>query len=167
MRQRRWLELIKDYDCDILYYPGKANVVADVLSRKESPLPIQVKSMKMVVTPCFLDMIRDSQIKSLGAEDLEKERVKGVTDKLEENSTGLKTRFGRIWIPRFCKVKTALLDEAHKSRYSIHPRATKMYRDLKTNYWWPGMKRDIVNVGSCSDPKESIRRVLSKTRGGN
>ncbi|XP_021975263.1 uncharacterized protein LOC110870386 [Helianthus annuus] len=150
MRQRRWLELIKDYDCDILYHPGKANVVADALSRKEYPSPLRVKSMKMVVTPRLLETIRESQRKSLGAEDLRKERLKGVIDKLEENSTGLKTRFGRIWIPRFCEVKAALLDEAHKSRYSVHPGATKMYRDLKTNYWWPGMKRDIVKyVAKC------------------
>ncbi|KAF5799614.1 putative nucleotidyltransferase, Ribonuclease H [Helianthus annuus] len=62
----------------------------------------------------------------------------------------VKMRFGRIWIPRFCEVKTVLLEEAHKSRYSVHPGATKMYRDLKANYWWPGMKRDIVKyVAKC------------------
>ncbi|XP_021991419.2 uncharacterized protein LOC110888187 [Helianthus annuus] len=166
MRQRRWLELIKDYDCDILYHPGKANVVADALSRKEYPSPIRVKSMKMVVTPRLLEAIRESQIKSLGAEDLKRERLKGVIDDLEENSTGLKTRFGRIWIPRFCEVKAALLDEAHKSRYSVHPGATKMYRDLKANYWWPGMKRDIVKYVAkcltCSQVKAEHQKPYGK-----
>ncbi|XP_035845155.1 uncharacterized protein LOC118491458 [Helianthus annuus] len=148
--ERRWLELIKDYDCDILYHPGKANEVADALSRKGTPPPIRVKSMKMIVTPQLLEMIRDSQRKSLAAEDSKKERLKGVADKLEESPTGLKMRFGRVWIPRFCEVKTAILEEAHKSRYSVHPGATKMYRDLKANYWWPGMKRDIVKyVAKC------------------
>ncbi|XP_022027933.1 uncharacterized protein LOC110929116 [Helianthus annuus] len=93
----------------------------------------------------FMDLMNRLEV-----EDLKKERLKGVVDKLEENSTGLKTRFSRIWIPRFCEVKTALLEEAHKSRYSVHPGATKMYRDLKANYWWPGMKRDIVKyVAKC------------------
>ncbi|KAJ0932532.1 putative nucleotidyltransferase, Ribonuclease H [Helianthus annuus] len=168
MRQRRWLELIKDYDCDILYHPGKANVVADALSRKEYPSPLRVKSMKMVVTPRLLETIRESQRKSLGAEDLRKERLKGVIDKLEENSTGLKMRFGRIWIPRFCEVKAALLDEAHKSRYSVHPGATKMYRDLKTNYWWPGMKRDIVKYVTkcltCSQVKAEHQKPYGESQ---
>ncbi|KAK1432277.1 hypothetical protein QVD17_09172 [Tagetes erecta] len=150
MRQRRWLELIKDYECDILYHPGKANVVADALSRKEYPPPIQIKSMRIVVTPHILDDIREAQVKSLAAQDPRKERMKGIVDKLEENENKIKMRFGRIWIPRFCEVKTLLLDEAHKSRYSVHPGATKMYRDLKRNYWWPGMKRDIAKyVAKC------------------
>ncbi|XP_035842153.1 uncharacterized protein LOC118488855 [Helianthus annuus] len=166
MRQRRWLELIKDYDCDILYYPGKANVVADALSRKDYLSPLRVKSKKMIVTPRLLETIRESQIKSLAVEDLRRERLKGVIDKLEENSTGLKTRFGRIWIPRFCEVKATLLDDAHKSRYSVHPGATKMYRDLKTGYWWPGMKRDIVKYVAkcltCSQVKAEHQKPYGK-----
>ncbi|XP_021984855.1 uncharacterized protein LOC110880686 [Helianthus annuus] len=82
----------------VLVDPSKidaANVVADALSRKEYPPPIQVKSMKMIVTPRLIDMIRNSQIKALGAEDLKKERLKSVVDKLEENSTGFKIELVR------------------------------------------------------------------------
>ncbi|GKC52066.1 putative reverse transcriptase domain-containing protein, partial [Tanacetum coccineum] len=41
-------------------------------------------------------------------------------------------------------VRTVIMDEAHKSRYSVHPGADKMYYDLRDMYWWPGMKRDIA-----------------------
>jgi hypothetical protein len=51
MRQRRWLELIKDYDCEILYHPGKENVVVDALSRKERKKPIRVKACQIIMTP--------------------------------------------------------------------------------------------------------------------
>ncbi|GJZ49549.1 putative reverse transcriptase domain-containing protein [Tanacetum coccineum] len=63
---------------------------------------------------------------------------------------GIKTHQGRIYIPFQSNVKELLLEEAHKSKYSIHPGATKMYLDLKKNYWWPGMKRDCVKcVEKC------------------
>ena len=69
---------------------------------------------------------------------------------MEEDNRGLKTRWGRVWIPLTCPLKTVLLEEAHTLKYSINPRATKMYRDLRVNYWWSGMKRDIANyVKKC------------------
>ncbi|KAD2393085.1 hypothetical protein E3N88_40062 [Mikania micrantha] len=130
MRQRRWLELLKDYDCEILYHPGKANVVADALSRKEEYEPIKTEALK--------------------EENWKRDRIKGQAHNLDEDSRGLKTRWGRVWIPPTCPFKSALLEEAHKSKYSIHPGATKMYRDLRVNYWWPGMKRDVVkHVSKC------------------
>ncbi|GJS83560.1 putative reverse transcriptase domain-containing protein, partial [Tanacetum coccineum] len=112
MRQRRWLDLVKDYDCEILYHLGKANVVADALSRKTRHNTLTFKSLQMVVTPDFFEYIKA--------------------------------------IPNNKELKKLLLDEAYKSKYSIHPGATKMYYDLKTDYWWPGMKRDIVKyVEQC------------------
>ncbi|KAD7479542.1 hypothetical protein E3N88_02678 [Mikania micrantha] len=61
MRQRRWIELLKDYDCEILYHPGKANVVADALSRKEEHEPIRVTAMKIVISSDLVDQIKEAQ----------------------------------------------------------------------------------------------------------
>ena len=69
MRQRRWLELLKDYDCEILYHPGKANVVADALSRKYDHSPIVVKAMKMTVTSELIDKIKEAETKALKEEN--------------------------------------------------------------------------------------------------
>ncbi|KAJ9566564.1 hypothetical protein OSB04_002530 [Centaurea solstitialis] len=136
MRQRRWLEVIKDYDCEILYHPGKANVVADALSRKGSILLLRVPCMRMTVTTSLIELIRQSQVEAV--------------DQLIANSQGLLTRYGRVWVPISCEARQTLLDEAHKSKFSIHPGATKMYRDLRTDYWWPGMKRDVARyVEKC------------------
>ncbi|GKD37540.1 putative reverse transcriptase domain-containing protein [Tanacetum coccineum] len=56
----------------------------------------------------------------------------------------------RIWVPLVGGVRRIIMDEAHKSRYSVHPGADKMYYDLRDMYWWPGMKRDIAtNANEC------------------
>ncbi|KAD3067679.1 hypothetical protein E3N88_35559 [Mikania micrantha] len=150
MRQRRWLELLKDYDCEILYHPGKTNVVADALSRKEECEPIKVKVMKLVITSGLIEQIKEAQKEALKEENWKRDRIKGQAYNLDEDNRGLKTRWGRMWIPPTCPLKSTLLEEAHKSKYSIHPGATKMYRDLRVNYWWPGMKRDVVkHVEKC------------------
>ncbi|XP_076944842.1 uncharacterized protein LOC143615649 [Bidens hawaiensis] len=77
-------------------------------------------------------------------EELEKRTREGLVKDIVDGKNGMKYRFGRIWVLNTCGVEDLLLDEAHKSRYSVHPGATKMYRDLKQNYWWPEMKRDVA-----------------------
>ncbi|KAD4385098.1 hypothetical protein E3N88_25266 [Mikania micrantha] len=76
LRQRRWLELIKDYDCEILYHPGKANVVADALSRMECS-PIKVKAMKIVVSSDIVKQIKEAQVEALKEENWKRDRIKG------------------------------------------------------------------------------------------
>ncbi|KAD7478308.1 hypothetical protein E3N88_01444 [Mikania micrantha] len=85
MRQRRWLELLKDYDCEILYHPGKANVVADDLSRKTEHPAIRVKSYSLVITPDFLNELKDAQKEGLKEDNVEFERIFGLVKNLEEN----------------------------------------------------------------------------------
>ncbi|GJS71447.1 putative reverse transcriptase domain-containing protein [Tanacetum coccineum] len=110
MRQRRWIELFSGYECEIRYHPGKANVVADALSRKEWVKPRRVRAMAMTIQSGVKEMILAAQR----------------------------------------DVRMIILNEAHKSKYSVHPRADKMYHDLRDMYWWLGMKRDIaINVSKC------------------
>ncbi|GJV81071.1 putative reverse transcriptase domain-containing protein [Tanacetum coccineum] len=150
MRQRRWLDLVKDYDCEILYYPDKANVVAEALSRKARHDSLLVKSLQMAITPDFYEHIKTVQHEAWENRDVNSERLVGQVHNLVVDSRGLRTRFSRIWIPNNKELKKLLLDEAHKSKYSIHPGATKMYYNLKPDYWWPGIKRDIVKyVEQC------------------
>ncbi|KAJ9556252.1 LOW QUALITY PROTEIN: hypothetical protein OSB04_010866 [Centaurea solstitialis] len=141
MRQRRWLDVVKDYDCEILYHPGKANVVADALSRKTHHVLLRVPLMRLTVTTSLFDLIRHRR--NQGREPKEG-TDQGQLPQLVTDSRGLLTRFGRVWVPVTGEARQTLLDEAHKSKFSIHPGATKMYRDLKTDYWWPGMKRDVA-----------------------
>ncbi|KAJ9567489.1 hypothetical protein OSB04_003455 [Centaurea solstitialis] len=144
MRQRRWLDVVKDYDCEILYHPGKANVVADALSRKTEHAPLRISHLKMAVTTSFVDLVLRAQEEASREENQNGERIRGQMAALVRDSRGLLTRYGRVWVPRAGTARQTLLEEAHKSRFSIHPGATKMYRDLRTGYWWPGMKRDVA-----------------------
>ena len=77
MRQRRWLDVLKDYDCEILYHPGKANVVADALSRKVSAAPIRYLCLRMTVITPLLERIREAQVEGLKEERQKCERIVG------------------------------------------------------------------------------------------
>ncbi|KAJ9561422.1 hypothetical protein OSB04_006582 [Centaurea solstitialis] len=150
MRQRRWLELLKDYDCDLLYHPGKANVVADALSRKNHGESVGVTLNWISVVSSLMEKIKASQTEALREENLKDEVMVKQKELLTEDTLGLKLVQGRIWVPKIGGNRELLLEEAHKSKYSIHLGSTKMYRDLKTDYWWPVMKLDVASyVEKC------------------
>ncbi|GJU71720.1 putative reverse transcriptase domain-containing protein [Tanacetum coccineum] len=133
MRQRRWLELLSDYDCELRYHPGKANVVADALSRKNRPKPLRVEARKE---------------ENYGAEDLQ-----GMIKKLEPRADGTMCLKNRSWIPCFGDLRALIMHESHKSKYSIHPGSDKMYQDLKKLYWWPNMKAEIATYVTTYHPE--------------
>ncbi|GJU85569.1 putative reverse transcriptase domain-containing protein [Tanacetum coccineum] len=156
MRQRRWLELLSDYDCDIRYHPGKANVVADALSRKERSKPLRVRALVMTIGLNLPKQILEAQTEALKPENLTAEDVGGMLrqdltkERLKPRADGTLCLNNRSWLPCYGDLRTLVMHESHKSKYSIHPGSDKMYQDLKQLYWWPNMKANIATyVSKC------------------
>ncbi|GJT60037.1 putative reverse transcriptase domain-containing protein [Tanacetum coccineum] len=150
MRQRRWLELLADYDCEIRYHPGKANVVADALSRKERIKPLRVRSLIMTLHPKFPSQILQAQNEALKEENLKAENLRGMNKAFEIRPDGTRCIKNRSWLPLFGNLRDLIMHESHKSKYSIHPGSDKMYQDLKKLYWWPNIKAIIPEyVSKC------------------
>ena len=179
MRQRRWLELVKDYDCDILYHPGKANRVADALSRRSVGTLMSIealpKALQKEISNYQLEIITgrlDSltlhsdlldKIKAHQGEDssLRKARLADQDGKdFTTSADGIIHFKRRIWVPKVKDLKEQILKEAHQTPYSVHPGATKMYKDLKETYWWPNMKNDVAEfVSTCL----TVRKLRQST----
>ncbi|KAG8499252.1 hypothetical protein CXB51_005763 [Gossypium anomalum] len=161
LRQRRWLELLKDYELVIDYHLGKANVVADALSRKllfafrvmNTQLKMSDDSSILAeirARPMFLQEISEAQKND---QDLLAKRRQCEAD------TGSNFRIGsdgslmfknQICVPKNDELIQKILHEAHNGCLAVHPGSTKMYNDLKKMYWWSGMKRDISEfVSKC------------------
>ncbi|GJY16193.1 putative reverse transcriptase domain-containing protein [Tanacetum coccineum] len=150
MRQRRWLELLADYDCEIRYHPGKANVVADALSRKERIKPLRVRSLVMTIHPKLPSQILKAQTEALKEENIKAENLRGMDKSFEIRPDGTRCIKNRSWLPLFGNLRDLIMHESHKSKYSIHPGSDKMYQDLKKLYWWPNIKAIIAEyVGKC------------------
>ena len=142
MRQRRWVELLNDYECEIRYHPGKANVVADALSRKSHLSSTVLHSIQLRTD--LESQIRAAQSMSIAEGNLYNKMSCGAEKFLELKPNGIYYYVNRVWIPDRNGLRQLLMNEAHKSRYSIHPGADKMYQDMLYTYWWPGMKKDIA-----------------------
>ncbi|GJV10721.1 putative reverse transcriptase domain-containing protein [Tanacetum coccineum] len=83
MRQRRWLKLLADYDCEIRYHPRKANIVADALSRKERIKPLRVRSLVMTLHPKLPSQILEAQTEAIKEENIEAENLRGMDKAFE------------------------------------------------------------------------------------
>ncbi|GKE28774.1 putative reverse transcriptase domain-containing protein [Tanacetum coccineum] len=151
MRQRRWIELLSDYDCEIRYHPGKANVVADALSRKEREKPLRVRSLMLTDHKDLMQQILNAQVESLKEGNVKKENLGRMQKQIFEICTnGIRYFDKRIWLPLHGGLRDLIMHESYKSKYSIHPGSDKMYQDLKKLYWWPNMKAEIATyVSKC------------------
>ncbi|GJV08671.1 putative reverse transcriptase domain-containing protein [Tanacetum coccineum] len=150
MRQRRWLELLADYDCEIRYHPGKANVVADALSRKERIKPLEVRALVITLHPKLPSQIREAQTRAIKEENIEAENLRGMNKAFEVRPDETRCIKNQSWLPFFGGLRDLIMHESHKSKYSIHLGSDKMYQDLKKLYWLPNMKEIITEyVGKC------------------
>jgi hypothetical protein len=172
LRQRRWLEFIKDYDLEIHYHPGKANLVADALSRKEhvysaivAQLPDKIvedfrrlnlgivahtEGVIIDVEPTLEQEIRKGQLDDAKIKEIKDLITEGRVPEFTEDEQGTVWFKDRMCVPDIESLRETILKEAHDSDYSIHPGSTKMYQDLKRKYWWYGLKRDVAaHVAMC------------------
>ncbi|GJT45362.1 putative reverse transcriptase domain-containing protein, partial [Tanacetum coccineum] len=150
MRQRRRLELLSDYDCEICYHPGKANVVADALSWKERIKPLRVRALVMTIGLNLPKKILNAQAEERKEENYITEDLHGMINKLEPRDDGTLCLNNRSWISCFGDLRALIMHESHKSKYSVHLGSDKMYQDLKKLYWWPNMKAEIaIYVSKC------------------
>ncbi|GKD06060.1 putative reverse transcriptase domain-containing protein [Tanacetum coccineum] len=134
MRQRRWIELFSDYECEIRYHPGKANVVADALSRKERVKPRRVRAMAMTIQSGMKVLILAAQKEAFEQENLPSERLNGLEQQMEKRDDGSLYFLDRIWVPLVGDVRITIMDEAHASRYLVHSGADKTYYDFRDMY---------------------------------
>ncbi|GJU65994.1 hypothetical protein Tco_0743613 [Tanacetum coccineum] len=114
------VRIANDYDYEIRYHPGKVNVVADALSRKERIKPLWVRALVMTI-----------------GLDLPKQILEAQTEVRKPEKP-------RSWLPCYGDLRTLIMHESHKSKYSVHLGSDKMYQDMKKLYWWPNMKADIA-----------------------
>jgi ribonuclease HI len=187
MIQHRWLELIKDYDLEIHYHPGKANLVADALSRKghanmalafqlpeelikefeklNLEMVAQTEGVTLEVESALEQEIRKGQLEDIEIKEIRETMEKGKAIDFTEDNQGTIWFSNMICVPDVGDLRKTILREAHDSAYSIHPGSTKMYQDVKQRYWWYGMKRDVAAHVALSDTCHRVKAEHQRPAG--
>ncbi|KAL2252851.1 UNVERIFIED_CONTAM: Transposon Tf2-11 polyprotein [Sesamum indicum] len=153
LRQRRWMELLKDYDCTIDYHPGKTNIVADALSGKmvDQLVGMICYNMEYLTALRAMDVHFSIGGDILLARDPYLQRMKAKVQKaksdqfiIQEDGTLFNGK--SICMPSVEELRMEIMHEVHYAPYAMHPGSTKIYRDLRPYYWWPTMKKNCGRV---------------------
>jgi hypothetical protein len=136
LRHRRSLKIIKDYDLGINYHPGV---------------------MEMEVGSTILQDIRKGQLEDEKIQEIKYNIKEEKSPRFMKDDQGALWYKGKIYLPIIKELKDKILHEAHEFGYSIHLGGNKMYHDLKTNYWWYGMKRDVAEYVALCDTCQRVK----------
>ena len=168
MRQRRWMEVLEDYDFTLHYHPGKANVVTDALSRKSQGVLASIASREwrmletvgqyrlqydeqaqgtlgsMMAMPSLWSRVIESQLQDAELVSIRDRVQSGTTDEGWAIHTDGSLQYrARVVVPQYTDLREEILREFHYTRFAVHPSGTKMYHDLRHQYYWSGMKRHV------------------------
>jgi hypothetical protein len=179
--------LIKDYELEIHYHLGKANVVADALSRKSQvnmlaahPMPYELAKEFDKLSLGFLDNTQRVTIEleptleqdiRKGQKDDEKINkirqviIDGKGKDFREDAEGVVWFKDRMCVPDIKSIRELILKEAHETTYSIHPGSEKMYQDTKKRFWWYNMKREIAEYVAICDSCQGIKAEHQRPAG--
>ena len=173
MRQRRWMEYLENYDFTLHYHLGKANVVADALSRKSRGVLASITSQEwqmietvgqfrlryndqaqgvmgsLVATPSLLSRVIKSQGQDTEVVSIRDRVRSSIGDEGWALHTDGRLQYkGRVVVPQLIGLREEILMEFHCSRFAVHPDGTKMYRDLRRQYYWS--RDEEIHWGFCS-----------------
>ncbi|WVZ51358.1 hypothetical protein U9M48_002510 [Paspalum notatum var. saurae] len=178
MRQKRWLELIKDYNLEIHYHPG-----ANALSRKSYVNMAVAFQMPLELCAEFeslnLGFVHHTTVATFEAEPTLEQEIRKhqkTDEKIQEIKVGKAPHFhedeqGTVWyknricVPDVDSIKKLILSEAHDTAYSIHPGNTKIYHDLKERFWWYGMKRAVAEYVAVCDTYQRVKAEHQRPAG--
>jgi hypothetical protein len=172
---------------EIHYHPGKANVVADALSRKSQVNMLAAHSMPyeqakefdrlslgflnntqgvtIELEPTLEQDIRKGQKDDEKINEIRQLIVDGKGKDFREDAEGVVWFKDRLCVPDIKSIRELILKEAHETAYSIHPVIEKMYQDLKKRFWWYGMKREIAEYVAVCDSCQRIKAEHQRPAG--
>ena len=159
------MEFLEDYDCTINYHPEKTTVVPDALSRKAQVTGLMIKEWDLLESVCewkpslrshkvtfgnvkvtytLLERIKEAQKEDSMVRKWGEKVEKGELSDFNFSPKGVLNYRNRVVVPKDEMLKKEILEETHRSKYTIHPGNSKMYQDLKGAYWWDNMKKEIA-----------------------